>query len=565
MGKHEWRRIMPRGSRLSRRRILQQGAFTAAAVGIAACASGDNTSESPSSSGTTSAPVPGAAQTTSFATPGPEPAGLKRGGRIQWPTSDPAGNRDPYRDAGQGLFTVQTVYNGLVRTRTPPGKGVVIYPDLAESYERPDPTTVVFNLNRGVKWHNVPPTNGRAFTSNDVKLAYQRMATNQPEFTLRPFLSFISGIDTPDTNTVVFKFSSPYGPFLNMAGDAWHIIEPQELFTGDLAKNQAVGTGPFVVTKYEPGVQIAMDANKEYFKPGKPYVNGIDWPLNLDPAAAQAAFYSKKSDIASVIFALQGDYQSKVPDAQFQKVAFGPWEIQMNNERPPFNDLRVRQAIQYAVDPELISKIGFLGNTRPGQPFGSLLSQYQLPTSELPKRDVQKAKQLLSAAGQSSLTIEDWIYAAPDNGPDQVRASLAEAGITMKFKTTDFPTWRVGAYTNGDMDLTTTNVFVYPNPDQQLWIRYHSSGGNNNVHFKDPRFDKMLEDARAEVDTDKAVTRYQEACRYLFQQSPSAWTIENLSLFVTQSRLKNLVMDEGANAHFAYFKSADELYLDPPA
>src|SRR5262249_33897809 len=163
-----------------------------------------------------------------------------------------------------------------------------------------------------------------------------------------------------------------------------------------------------------------------------------DWPLNLDATASQAAFYTKKTDITSLIFALQADYQSKVADAQFQKVAYGPWEIQMNSARPPFNDLRVRQAIQYAVDPELISKIGSLGNPRPGQPFGSLLTQYQLPVNELPKRDLQKAKQLLTAAGQSNLTIEDWIYSAPDNGPDQVRASLAEAGITMKFKTTDF-------------------------------------------------------------------------------------------------------------------------------
>src|SRR5262249_5997850 len=159
---------------------------------------------------------------------------------------------------------------------------------------------------------------------------------------------------------------------------------------GDADKNQAVGTGPFIVTKYEPGVQFVMEANKEYFKPGKPYVSGIDWPLNLDTAASQAAFYTKKTDITGLIFALQGDYQSKVPDAQFQKVAFGPWEIQMNNARPPFNDLRVRQSVQYAVDPELISKIGFLGNTRPGQPFGSLLTQHQLPVSELPKRDLQK-------------------------------------------------------------------------------------------------------------------------------------------------------------------------------
>jgi peptide/nickel transport system substrate-binding protein len=555
------------------------------AVGVVGCSSSNNknsTKTAPTAASSASAtatrtaagspaagsPAAGAGGGTSAAalTPLPAaPAGLKRGGRIQWPVGDPGGNLDPYRDAGTGLFTIQAVYNGLVRARIPPGKGVVIYPDLADSYERPDGSSIVFHLHPGVTWQNVPPTNGRAFTSADVKAALQRMATNQPGFTLQPFLTFISGIETPDPNTVKLNFSQPYGPLLNMLGDTWHVMVPPELYNGDDAKGKSVGTGPFVVTKYEPGVIIAMDANKSYFKQGQPYVAGIDFPLNLDATTGQAAFYSKKSDITSILFALQGDYQSKVSDATFQKVAFSPFEIEMNNARAPFNDLRVRQAMLYAADPSLISTVGFQGNTRPGQPFGSLLSQYQLPQSELPKRDVQKAKQLLAAAGQSNLTVENWLYGPPDNGPDQIRQSVADAGITMKFKITDFPTWRVGAYTNGDMDLTSTNVFVYPNPDQQLWIKYHTGGGNNNTHFSDPTFDKMLEDARAELDANKSVALYQNAARYLLQQVPSTWPVETLSLFALQARLKNLTIDEGANADFLEYKAADEIYLDPPS
>jgi ABC-type transport system substrate-binding protein len=115
------------------------------------------------------------------------------------------------------------------------------------------------------------------------------------------------------------------------------------------------------------------------------------------------------------------------------------------------------------------------------------------------------------------------------------------------------------------MDCTSTNSFVYPNPDQQFWIKYHTGGGNNNMHFTDPTFDKLLEDARAELDNEKAIKLYQDAARYLFQQNPSVYTVENMSLFATQARLKNMIFGEGSSGSFLYYKRADELYLDPPA
>jgi peptide/nickel transport system substrate-binding protein len=489
---------------------------------------------------------------------------VKRGGRLVWPVGA-TDILDPYRDAGTGLFPIQAIYNGLVRMRIFKDQGVIIQPDLAAKWERPDPLTFVFHLNPGIKWQDVPPTNGRPFQAEDVRLAYERMATDQPEFTLRPFLTTVSSIQTPDDRTVVFKFSSPYGPFLNMAADSWHVILPRELFDGDRAKNEAVGTGAFILERWERGVGLFLRSNKQYFKPGRPYLDGIDFLSLTDPAALQAKFLSRELDIWSTTFQLQPQIQARVPDAVFHEVPFSPYNIEINTRKPPFNDVRVRQAVQLAVDRDLIARVGFAGHAQPGQPFGSVLKDYQLPESELPKRDLRKAKQLLEAAGYGNgFTVENSIpsHWNTDTGPEQIRASLAEVGITLKHKPMEWAAWKRNVYSAGEMDVTTTWSFVYANPDQQLWIKFHSKGGNNNSHFSDARFDKMLEDARAELDPDRAKKLYQDAARYLLEQCPNAWTVESNSLFVAQARVKNYVADVGANANFLHYKSVDEIWLD---
>lgn len=524
--------------------------------GIIACRGQENTKAVVQQ---TAIPSPGTAKVASTSEPS-----IKRGGRLVWPVGA-TDILDPYRDAGTGLFPIQAVYNGLVRVRIPKDQGVVIQSDLAAKWERPDSLTFIFHLNPNIKWQDVPPTHGRAFKAEDVKVAYERMATDQPEFTLRPFLVTIAAIQTPDDNTVVFKFSSPYGPFLNMVGDTWHVILPRELFEGDRAKNEAVGTGGFILERWERGVGLFMRANKNYFKSSKPYLDGIDFLSLTDPSALQAKFLSRELDIWSTSFQLQPQIQSRIPDAVFHEVPYAPYNIEINTRKPPLNDLRVRQAMQLAIDRDLITKLGFAGHAQPGQPFGSLLREYQLPEAELPKRDLRKAKQLLEAAGVGSgFTIENSIPSTwnTDAGPEQIRASLAEIGITMKYKPMEWAAWRRNVYNAGDMDVTTTWSFVYPNPDQQLWIKFHSTGGNNNSHFSDPQFDKLLEAARAEVDTERSKKLYQDAARYLLQQNPNVWTVESNSLFVAQARVKNYFADVGASANFLHFKSVDEIWLD---
>src|SRR5205085_6184530 len=118
----------------------------------------------------------------------------------------------------------------------------------------------------GVKWQNAAPVMGRDFSSTDVKLNFERMATDQPSFGLAPFLNMIKSVETPDPLTAKINFSFPYAPFILNMADGWPVVIPHELYNGDDAKTQAVGTGPFIMKRRERGVGVFLDRNPDYFK-----------------------------------------------------------------------------------------------------------------------------------------------------------------------------------------------------------------------------------------------------------------------------------------------------------
>src|SRR5262249_27211818 len=153
---------------------------------------------------------------------------------------------------------------------------------------------------------------------------------------------------------------------------------------------------------------------------------------------------------------------------------------------PLFKDKRVREALKFATDYDLVSKIGYLGLATRGQPLSNSMRGFTLDKADLPQRDVQKAKQLLSAAGfANGIQIEDWIpnNYRPEPGHNQLQQSLKDAGIDMKYRITDWTPWRTGGYgieaASPPLQVTSTAIFVFLNPDRQLWVDYHTGASNN--------------------------------------------------------------------------------------
>jgi peptide/nickel transport system substrate-binding protein len=314
------------------------GAGGAAAFAVACGSSGNKPKASGSATG--AAVVPTAAGTP------------KSGGHLNLMlAADP-----PHLDELQiTSFTTSTVwglvYNGLLQFKLGPGIDASVFdvePDIAKSFENPDPLTYTFHLNSGVTFQDLPPVNGRAVTSADIKYSLQRLATNTPGYTHSYMVDTVTAIDTPDDATVTLKLSKPFPPLLTYLASLYASIQPHEVIEqdGDLKKT-AIGTGPFVLKDWQRNVKLEFEKNPHYFHSGQPYLDGVTIFIIPTVADQQAAFRIQRIDIVQASDpATAKTIEQQNPNSKkltsLTRNGFG-WRFRI--DQPPFNDKRVRQAI----------------------------------------------------------------------------------------------------------------------------------------------------------------------------------------------------------------------------
>ena len=177
----------------------------------------------------------------------------------------------------------------------------IIEPDLAERWEELDDTTYVFHLRQGVKWHNKPPVNGRELVAEDVKFTYDRFLTEKGS-TNRYLLDSVDRIEVVDRYTVKFLLKEPYVWFISVLAyptSMW-IIAPEVVQQyGDLKRPEtAIGTGPFILERYEPNVKTVFKRNPDYYREGQPYVDGVEWLVINDESTGLAMYRTGQSTVA---------------------------------------------------------------------------------------------------------------------------------------------------------------------------------------------------------------------------------------------------------------------------
>src|SRR5207244_2520992 len=227
---------------------------------------------------------------------GAEAGPPRRGGILRGRRWDPP-HFDPHLTIAPAThFTLSLVYSRLVRHQAGPEvrPGTFsVEPDLAERWEQPDDTTYIFHLRQGVKWHNKPPVNGRELVAEDVKFTYDRFLTD-PGNANRYILEPVERIEVVDRYTVKFLLKEPYVWFVSALAYPWSmwIVAPEVVqHFGDLKKAEtAIGTGPFVLERYEPNVKAVFTRHPEYFRQDEPHVDGVEW-LSIPDESTGLAMY----------------------------------------------------------------------------------------------------------------------------------------------------------------------------------------------------------------------------------------------------------------------------------
>jgi len=485
---------------------------------------------------------------TGTAAASPQAGQPKAGGKLVarlWaePTSfDPHTVQDP-----QSTIVFNATYDSLLKVRwdnrLPSPAPLEIVANLAKSWEQPDATTYIFHLNEGVKFQNVAPVNGREMTAEDVKYSFERMKTPAPQFILRSLFEDVTSIEAVDKYTVKVTLKAPNAPFLTSVASPWAMIMPKELVDQKLETKMPVGTGPFIMKSYKKGEGVTLMRNPDYFKTGQPYLDEVDLPIVLDSATSLASFRGGSTDIDRVSADTVDPLMKTNPKTVLYELA-EPYrgQIDMDCTKPPFNDVRVRQAVKYATDATDYIKTIAPGGQQYG-PVGAL-SEWSVPDSELPKQDIEKAKALLAEAGMSSLKVKNTVtaFCIGTSMAPITQDQLKQVGIDTEIETLEAAPWMMRVYfktaKGPQYQMAVYLHYGYADPDGYLYNFYHSTGSENNTGYSNPNLDDLLDKERHELDKAKRKEYLLEAQRILIEECPSVFFMGIVNRLVTQPHVK---------------------------
>ena len=229
-----------------------------------------STKKASSTKATTTTGAP-ATTTTTTAVPTTTVASPARGGTLVAAISQDPGQLNPAITTSGAVHSAsELMYNGLVEI----DENGKLIPELAESWTVKS-GDYTFKLRKGVTWHD-----GHAFTAADVKYTFEDPLPKYHARARASLLDAVNRIETPDPQTVIFRFFKPYSAFLQQLNVTEAPILPAHLYSGtDAIRNpynlKPVGTGPFEFDSYKPGAELRLKANKNYFKKGLPYLDGV--------------------------------------------------------------------------------------------------------------------------------------------------------------------------------------------------------------------------------------------------------------------------------------------------
>jgi peptide/nickel transport system substrate-binding protein len=432
---------------------------------------------------------------------------------------------------------------------------------LAESWEMTDPSTMVVHLRQGVHWQNKAPVNGREFVASDVVNHFQRILAPGKNPTAVSQFSLVNTVTENDnyTLTVTFKKPGPIGQAQFMQMQVLNEIDPPEFAamtapTGSRSTPQqdwhnVAGTSPWILSDFVDGSSETYIKNPNYWGSDErypqnklPYAESVKGLVIPDTATALAALRTYKIDFmgsgaggsSPINWQQAAEILKTNPELVKEKIwAGGGNGMWMNVQNPPFNDIRVRKALNMALDRPLIAKT-YYGGTEDSIPAGLALPQYAgyaYPYSEwssdlkdIYSHNIGNARSLMNAAGYPN-GFETFCVAsgADDLNLLQVyKAQFSEIAVNMTINVMD-PIALVNYAANRKVQQMQAGGNIMSGNDPSSSIQaYLSTNSMNNSRVNDPTYDKFVADYNAAPDVATCQAIFQEADKYELE---NAWIV----------------------------------------
>ena len=433
--------------------------------------------------------------------------------------SSPAG-LDPHLITAfnSAVIVLDNVYEGL----TDLALDQTVIPGLAESWEvSEDGRSYTFHLKDDVTFHD-----GSAFDADDAAASLRRVLSEEIASPLASRISPVTGIEVLDPQTLRLTLDEPFAPIL--ASLATIMIVPAEMETEKDALQQApVGTGPFMFSDWAPNDYISLLKFDEYHVEGEPQVDEVRFHFVPDAATRQVGVTSGQYEILPGIdpaTALQLQGQPGVTVQETRDLAYTL--IGMNASREPFDDPKVREAVNMLLDREEIIQGALFGAGVPGGPLSPALETWALPVSEFPcyETDVEAAKALLAEAGVET-PIQVTMNVLPRQDARDIaqvaQQQLAAGGIEVELLNQEIGQF-VQDWRNSNFDMFVSANAGGPDPDLYFYRTFYGGGSTNVFKYDNPEVDALLDQGREQTDDAERKATYDRVQTILACQGPIA-------------------------------------------
>jgi peptide/nickel transport system substrate-binding protein len=451
-------------------------------------------------------------------------------------TFDPYNTQDDY-----SIFTELQLYDRLVKLSAD-GKGVE--PELATDWKiSDDGLSATFTLRDGVTF-----SDGSPLTVDDVVFSLTRAIDQDGSWGF--LFSPVKAVSAVDDKTIRFEMSEPFAPLLpalsTFAASIYSKANFEKWGSPEAAGQHPLGTGAFMLEKWDKGQQVALTKNPNYWQAGKPYLDKVVFTVVGDDNARVLQLQSGAADVIDFVPPNQVD-QIKASGTQIERVdgtAVG-W-FTLNEAKKPLDEANVRCALAWAVDRQAIANNVYFGLATPAKSIIPSTTLYYDPNTNPIGFDLTKAKQLLS---QSSVPNGFTLDATVPTG-DSTRLAIAQIwgdalkqiGVTLSIKqveattaqddyNTEKYTVRISAWTNDT-----------PDPDEMMGagLDYEVQNALHTGYHSDEVRDLVLQ-ARKELDAAKRQQLYSQIQSKVNEDCPFIYTVEVPRLYASTSAVQGFM------------------------
>jgi peptide/nickel transport system substrate-binding protein len=429
-----------------------------------------------------------------------------------------------------------------------------LQPSLANSWEIPDPETYVFHLRTGVRFHN-----GQPLTSRDVKWTFDSILNGTIRTAKASSYRFVDHIDAPDDSTVIFHLKEPWASLLWNVSDGAIGIVPYGS-KGEITTHP-IGSGPFRFVSAAQDKNVIIERNPDYWG-SQAHIQRVLFNVIPDPTTRALELRKGSADIATnaltadMIVAIRHDSKLKVEQAPGTILGY----LAFNTRDPILKDVRVRQAIAYAIDRRPLIQYLWRNLARPADSVLPPNSWAYDGNVEKYPYDPERARQLLDQAGYhqvNGVCFHITFKTSTEESSRLIAAvlqqQLRDVGIALDIRTYEFATFFADV-TKGAFQ-TYTLRWVGGNNDPDIFEYAFDSDhmppkGQNRGFYSNPKLDALIAAGRKETDQEKRKQIYAQVQQILAEDLPyiNLWYLDNV--LVHTARVSNLPLNPAGNYDF---------------